>query len=129
MVYSDGLVCAFMDIQPVNPGHVLVIPREHHERLSDLPEETGASLFRAGQRIAGALGRSGIRCEGTDFFLADGEAAWQEVFHIHLHVFPRFADDGFGLRFAQRYYTRPPRAELEEVASLIRNCLEEDGSS
>lgn len=125
-VYQDERVSAFMDIQPVNSGHILIVPNEHATYLADLPEETGAHIFRTAQRLAAALRSSGIRCEGVNFFLADGEAAGQEVFHVHLHVFPRFNGDGFGLTFADRYFTMPPRSELEETATAIRDQLEED---
>lgn len=123
LVYRDDLVMAFMDIQPVTPGHVLVVPNRHTDDLSGLEAEDGARLFQVGQKIAAALRRSGLRCEGVNFFLADGEAAGQEVFHVHLHVFPRFRGDGFGLRFGPNYRTRPPRSSLDETARQIKGGL------
>ena len=122
-VYRDELVFAVMDVQPVNPGHVLVVPIEHAAHLADMPEDTGGYMFRVAQRIAAAVRASGIRCEGINFFLADGEAAMQEIFHVHLHVFPRFAHDGFGLTYADRYFTKPPRSDLEVAAAAIRRQL------
>ena len=88
-----------MDIRPVNPGHLLVIPLVHAAGLTTLESDTGAQMFRVGQRLAEAIRRSGVRCEGINFLLADGEAAGQEVFHVHLHVIPRYAGDGFGFRY------------------------------
>jgi histidine triad (HIT) family protein len=123
IVYRDDVCTAFMDIQPVNPGHVLVVPNRHAAFLADLDEETGAHMFRLAQRLAGALRKSGIRCEGVNLFLADGEAAMQEVFHVHLHVFPRFTGDGFGLTFGPEYFHRPERSELDRVARLIGDEL------
>jgi histidine triad (HIT) family protein len=73
-------VAAFMDIQPVNPGHVLVIPLRHAASLAELDAEEAAEMMRAGRRVAAALRESGLRCEGVNLFLADGEAAGQEVF-------------------------------------------------
>ena len=64
-----------------------------------------------------------MRCEGVDLFLADGAAAGQEVFHVHLHVIPRFANDGFGFHFPAGYGTLPPRAALDQLAADIRNRL------
>ena len=113
-----------MDIQPVNPGHLLVIPNRHAAYLADLEEEEGAQMFRVARRLAAALRRSGVECEGVNFFLADGEAAMQEVFHAHLHVFPRYRGDGFGLKFSPRYFQKPEREELNEVAGKIRAALE-----
>jgi len=129
LVWQDDFVSAFMDIQPVNPGNVLIVPNDHAAYLADLPEDTGAHMFRVAQRVARAIRASGLRCEGVNFFLADGEAAMQEVFHVHLHVFPRFHGDGFGLRLPERYFTKPPRSELEEAAEKIRKQIQEDRSA
>jgi histidine triad (HIT) family protein len=122
-VYRDETCAAFMDIQPVNPGHVLVIPNAHAARLAGLDAETGGQLFQIGQRVAAALYASGILCEGVNFFLADGEAAGQEVFHVHLHVFPRFEGDGFGLKLSPKYFQLPPRSELDQTAAQLRPHL------
>ncbi len=67
-VYQDEKVSAFMDIQPINPGHVLVIPNQEVVSLTELDEETGAHLFRIGHRIAKALRQSGLKCEGVNLF-------------------------------------------------------------
>ncbi|MTW22298.1 HIT family protein [Allochromatium palmeri] len=123
IVHRDACCMAFMDLQPINPGHVLVIPNRHAPGLAELDEEIGAHLFRTAQRIAAALRLSEIDAEGVNFFLADGGAAGQEVFHIHLHVFPRYQGDGFRLRFGPGYPTKPTRSALDETAALIRNHL------
>lgn len=123
IVYQDSGCTALMDIQPVNAGHVLVIPNHHAPSLADLSEETGAHLFSTAQRVAAALRKSGVKCEGVNLFLADGEAAGQEVFHAHLHVFPRFTGDGFGFRFGANYSTLPERSELDAIAQQIRNAF------
>jgi histidine triad (HIT) family protein len=122
-VFRDERCIAFMNIQPVNPGHLLVVPIEHAATLSDLDEDVGAHVFRVAQRLAGALRASGIRCEGINLFLADGEAAGQEVFHVHLHVLPRFYGDGFGLRFGPNYTNKPDRQELEAAAQRVCDAL------
>ena len=124
VVYEDVSVFAFMDIQPVNPGHVLVIPRRHAANLAELDPADAARLLPAGQKVAAALRASGMRCEGVNLFLADGEAAGQEVFHVHLHVFPRWDGDGFGLRFGPNYRILPPRGELNETAARLRSFME-----
>jgi len=123
IVFQDDRCCAFMDIQPVNPGHVLIVPVVHVAFLDDLDEETGAYLFTVAQRLSRALRRSGVRCEGVNFFLADGEAAGQEVFHVHLHVFPRFRNDGFGLRMRPDYGVLPARSDLDALAATIHAKL------
>ncbi len=120
LVYEDEHVVAFMDIQPLTRGHVLVVPRSHADCLEALDEDLGARLFRAGHRLARALRRSGLPCEGVNLFLADGEAAFQEVFHVHLHVLPRTAGDGFRIN-AARY--RPDRGELDLAAGKVREGM------
>jgi histidine triad (HIT) family protein len=122
-VHRDEHCAAFMDIQPVNPGHLLVIPVRHAAYLAELGAATAGRLMQVAQRLAAALRASGLRCEGVNLFLADGEAAMQEVLHVHLHVFPRFRGDGFGLRFGPDYTTRPPREALEDAAARIRGAL------
>jgi histidine triad (HIT) family protein len=124
-VYRDDRCVAFMDIQPVNPGHLLVIPIDHAPHLADVDGATAGHLMTVAHQLAAALRASGLRCEGVNLFLADGAAAMQEVFHVHLHVFPRFAGDGFGLRFGPHYTTLPPREALEAVAAQIRDALPE----
>lgn len=121
MVYQDDRCTALMDIQPVNPGHLLIIPNRHATFLADMDEETGTHLFRIAKRVAAALRGSGVQCEGINLILADGEAAGQEVFHVHLHVIPRYQGDGFGFKFGPAYANKPERAELDAVALRIKD--------
>jgi histidine triad (HIT) family protein len=123
IAYSDEKVMAIMDIQPVNPGHVLIIPKIHAAQLSELDQETGAHMFKTTMRIAEALRRSDIKCEGMNLFLADGETAGQEIFHVHLHVIPRFRGDGFKIRFGPNYSSRPEREELDRIGEKIREDM------
>ncbi len=123
IVYEHDLCTVFTVLQQVNPGHILAVPNNHAAYLADLDEEIGAHLFGIAQRVAAALRLSGIRSEGVDLFLADGAAAGQEVFHVHLHVFPRYEGDGFGLKFGPKYGVRPEREELDAVAEQIRKVL------
>jgi histidine triad (HIT) family protein len=116
-------VLAFLDIQPINPGHALIIPKHHAPYLDDLDSTLGGHIFAMGMRVAAALRACGIRCEGVNLFLADGEAAGQEVFHAHLHVIPRFLGDGFGWKFSPNYFVLPPRGELDGLAKDIRNAM------
>ena len=120
IVFEDEHVTAFMDTSPVNPGHVLVIPKDHAADLGELDQEMGAHMFRVGHRLARALRRSGLRCEGVNLFLADGEAAFQEIFHTHLHVFPRFKGDNFRI---EADWQRRSLTELEESANQLRAAL------
>jgi histidine triad (HIT) family protein len=122
VVHEDDDVLAFLTIGPVNPGHVLVIPKQHYPDLADLPEPLAARCFTVAQRVAAAIRASGLHCEGVNVFLADGEAAFQEVFHLHLHVFPRFKGDAF--RITADWSVKPPRGELDAIARQIRAAVD-----
>ena len=123
VIHEDDVCVAFMDVQPINPGHALVVPRKHAPYLADLEPGDGAQMFRVAQRVAAALRECGMKCEGINFFLADGEAAGQEVFHVHLHVIPRYSGDGFGLKLPPDYQDRPVREELNDIAQRIRGKI------
>lgn len=120
VVHEDRDVMAFMDHQPVTPGHVLVVPRVHAEGLEDLDDAIGALVWRLAHRVGRALRRSGLRCDGVNMFLADGEAAFQEVFHVHLHVFPRFKGDGFTIDADWRVRER---VTLDTTAVAVRTGI------
>jgi diadenosine tetraphosphate (Ap4A) HIT family hydrolase len=119
-VYEDEHVVAFMDHQPVTPGHVLVVTRIHAALLDDLPEDLGAEMYRVAHRLSRALRRSGLRCEGVNLFLADGEAAFQEIPHVHLHVFPRYEGDTFRIDADWRLRSQE---ELNVAAKQVRGGL------
>ncbi len=120
-VYEDDEVVAFLDIRPIARGHTLVIPRVHAARLEDLDPVSGAAVFRAGQRIARAMTRSELATDGTNLVLNDGRAAFQTVFHTHLHVLPRWGGDRvrMGIGLVRRRAHNP-----ETTAALIRAGLD-----
>ncbi len=120
--YEDDRVLGLMTIGPVTEGHAMVIPREHATYLADLEEATGRHLWTITQRTAAALRQSGVRCEGVNLFLADGAAAAQEIFHVHMHVFPRYRGDPF--RLVADWNVKPPREELDRVAARIRSAYD-----
>ncbi|MEW1795266.1 HIT family protein [Streptomyces niveus] len=120
VVHEDDRVVAFMDLSPVTPGHVLVVPKSHAEGLVDLPDDLGVRVWEVGHRVGRALRLSGLRCEGVTLFLADGEAAFQEIFHVHLHVFPRFKGDSFRIDANWQVHER---RVLDEAAQAVRGGL------
>jgi histidine triad (HIT) family protein len=122
-VYRDERVTAFLDHHPVTPGHLLVIPNHHFALLGDAPAELSAHLFVVGQRLARALRSSGLPCDGINLFLADGEAAFQEVLHVHLHVIPRTPGDGFTINSPAWRQPKPQFDVLTANASAIRRAL------
>lgn len=96
-VFEDDTVVAFMDLNPVTPGHLLVVPRIHVVGFEDLPADTGARVWSVGHQLARVSRRSNPLCEGINMFVCDGEVAFQTVFHFHLHVIPRYRDDGWSI--------------------------------
>jgi len=121
-IYEDDLVLAFLDIGPINFGHVLVIPKEHHESSSTIPEATAGRMFRIGSRIGIALKRK-LDYDAFNLHLADGTAAGQVVMHAHLHVVPRGVEDGFHWNWRQLKY---PEGKLQEIRDALANKLASD---
>jgi histidine triad (HIT) family protein len=115
IAYEDDRALVAATIGPVNPGHMLVMPKEHAPYLDDLDDGLVAHLFVVAKRTATAIRRSGLRCEGINLFLADGEAAFQDIFHLHIHVFPRFSGDAF--KIDADWSVKPPREELDRAGA------------
>lgn len=121
-MHRDDLCVAFMDLNPLNTGHVLVVPRDPVSRLSQLDPKTAAHLFAIAQRVLKAIEKSEIRCQGANLFMSDGEIAGQEVPHVHLHIVPRFEGDRMRMSFGKTI-REESRAELDRVARLISDAL------
>jgi|TARA_Y100000310_G_C20589008_1_gene766961 histidine triad (HIT) family protein len=119
-IHEDDVALALLTISPINPGHVMVIPKKHFTYLDDMDEDTGMHLMKIALRVQKAIRNSGVHCEGINLFLADGEAAFQDVFHVHLHIFPRFKGDSFKIN--ADFTVKPSREELDEVAEKIRQA-------
>lgn len=120
--YEDADAVAFMDIQPVNPGHVLVVPREHHESLFDVPRELGAHLFAVTMRVAAAVKRV-TQCEGMNIIVSSGAAAGQDELHYHVHIIPRRDGDGFDVQLPFEGSEMPDRTLLDATAARISAAL------
>jgi len=117
--HEDDTVVAFMDIQPITHGHMLVVPREHAVLMHDVNETVAMRAFKVARQLA-ELARQTLGASGANIFVADGEVAFQDVPHFHVHVIPRYPGDGFSLAFPPSYEHPPSRAELETVAAAIR---------
>ncbi|HKZ41055.1 MAG TPA: HIT family protein [Candidatus Hodarchaeales archaeon] len=111
---------SFLDIQPVNYGHTLVIPRQHYSRLSELDEQVALGLYSTLHKVYRHLKDILREATGFNILLADGIDAGQEIFHVHYHIIPRTPQDGFGWKFGPNYGKKLRKAELEEIASTLR---------
>ncbi|HEV7204248.1 MAG TPA: HIT family protein [Jatrophihabitans sp.] len=108
VVFQDDDTVAFLDLAPANPGHTLVVPREHATDLLDASPEQATAVARTAQLVA-RLQRDRLGADGVTLFQANRAAGWQDVFHLHVHVVPRY--DGDSLRL-------PWRADPADVADL-----------
>jgi diadenosine tetraphosphate (Ap4A) HIT family hydrolase len=117
-VHQDDAIVAFMDIQPITQGHMLVAPREHVVLMKDVPDQVAMRAFRVA-RMLGVTSEATLGAGGVNLFVADGEVAFQDVPHFHIHVIPRYAKDGFGLTFPESYSHPPSRAQLHAIAAAL----------
>ena len=92
IIYEDDVVVAFLDNSPVHPGHTLVVPRQPVVNMFDADPEIIAHMARVAQKIAQVL-KTVVAADGVNLHMNNGEAAGQEVFHAHMHVVPRYAND------------------------------------
>lgn len=118
MCFEDADVVAFMDIQPVNSGHVLVVPREHHESLDDIPPKLAMHLYEVAMQLAPAV-KHVAGAEGMNIVVNSGVAAGQDVFHYHVHVIPRREGDGFDIPLPFPGSAMPDRTVLDMNAARI----------
>ncbi len=121
-IYRDDHVMAIMDIMPLNRGHVLVIPLEHAETLDALSPKAAAHAIQLAQRVGRAVMASDLHPQGYNLIQANGEAAGQTVFHVHLHIVPRYGEPMSALL---PDLARSPAdfTTLAQVASLIKAHL------
>jgi len=119
LIYEDELCFAFLDIHPMTEGHVLIIPKVHKERFTQLEAQTAGHLFKVGHKILKGIEKSEIRSEGANLFLSDGVVAGQEVMHTHLHIAPRFEGDGQRVGFMHADPGQVSRNSLDEIALKI----------
>jgi histidine triad (HIT) family protein len=119
VVHEDEHTVAFMDIGQVNPGHVLVAVKRHAENIYSIDEVQAAAVFRTAAKLARAI-RAAFEPEGLSVYQANGKAAGQTVFHLHLHLVPRYEGDGMALTWPVK---NPPREKLVEYAERIKARL------
>jgi histidine triad (HIT) family protein len=115
-VYEDDLVFAFMDAGQVNDGHVIVASKKPYETILDIDEETTQRLFLVAKRIAHVV-QDVFKAEGITLLQANKDAGWQSVPHIHVHVLPRYKNDGVELVWPRK---EPGIERLKELAKLIQ---------
>ncbi|MHC1637280.1 MAG: HIT family protein [Candidatus Nezhaarchaeales archaeon] len=116
-VYEDDLCIAIMDIAPVNRGHLLVIPKRHYETIFEMPLKEASHVFGVACLMAKAV-KNAVGAEGVNILQNNGGAAWQHIFHVHIHVIPRWTQDKLDVYGPA---SLSDFNELEGVASIIKN--------
>jgi len=121
-VYEDDVALAFMDIRPITRGHLLVIPKKHAQLVSELDEDTTARLFKVVRKLDIAIRKlEGVK--DITILVSDGPAAQQEVPHVHIHLIPRYENDGLGLKFPEGYGKSANSGALSRLAMEIATIL------
>ncbi|HOZ36540.1 MAG TPA: HIT family protein [bacterium] len=118
-VYEDEKIIAFLDISPINKGHVLVVPKEHFENLLETPDELISKIMIIAKRLGLAI-KKATDAEGINIGINNGAGAGQVVFHTHIHVIPRFINDGYKLWGSNKKYEL---GEGDGLAQKIREQL------
>jgi histidine triad (HIT) family protein len=118
-VFEDGLCLAFLDIGPISPGHTLLIPKAHYETIHQMPVDEAAHLARHIPVLAAAVQKA-VSAEGINVLQNNGRCSGQEVFHVHVHLIPRWPEDGLGFRWPAK---QADPEVLKQQAEAIRRCL------
>ncbi len=120
--YEDSTAIAFMDIQPVNAGHVLVVPREHYEVLQDIPKAVGVHLYTVATKLIPVV-QTASGASDMNIVVNSGQAAGQNVMHYHIHLIPRREGDGFDVPLPFPGSAMPNRQQLDAMAARIGSML------
>ncbi len=117
-VYEDDIVMAFMDIEPINEGHVLIVPKEHYLDADEIPDEVLSHLMLVSKKIIAAL-KKVYKPDGYAVMQNGGQ--FNDIGHYHMHIFPRYQGDGFGWT-----YGTGEKKVNEEIASRIKEAIDQE---
>lgn len=120
-IYEDDKVYAILDINPANPGHVLLLPKEHYSVMPQIPESEIGHMFTTAKLISQAM-LKGLHAEGTTIFIANGVSAGQKAQHFMIHIIPRMKDDGVNINLPEK---KLPDNIIEEIKSRIEPKIKE----
>ncbi len=118
IIYEDAATLAFLDIHPINPGHTLVIPKVPAKNIFDISEDSLLAMMRTARKISGALVNA-VGAQGMNLGMNNNRVAGQLIFHAHLHLIPRFTDDGL-TPWPEKKYSA---GEVAALAEKIRTAL------
>lgn len=124
-ILEDDKFIAFLDIKPINVGHTLVVPKKHSQFISEMDDSDLEKIMVFVKKINNTLRKSLIKCQAINFEIADGKEAGQEIPHVHLHLIPRFSDDGYSHKYPKNYNKSISSEDFKKVAEKI-NCILHD---
>lgn len=122
-LFENDYMIAFMANKPITRGHVLLIPKRHAELLTELDDKIAGQMLIAAKKVGIALKKSKLDCKGINYILSDGAEAGQNIFHVYMHVIPRYRGDGFGLRMPKVDEEETDEKTLERTAVKIRKAM------
>lgn len=125
VIHEDREIIAFLDIQPLHPGHVLVVPKQHYMDLFSVPEALAARTLATARRILPGL-RKATGCRAVNLFSPNGAAGGQDVFHFHLHLIPVPEGAPFPLQLPDPSALVPSRSELDVMAARVGRCIQDE---
>ncbi|HEX5520785.1 MAG TPA: HIT domain-containing protein [Longimicrobiaceae bacterium] len=128
IIHEDEEIIAFLDIQPMYRGHVLVLPKAHYKNLFYVPEELAARTFAVARRILPGLRRA-TECRAINLFSPNGAAGGQDVFHFHLHLIPVPEGEPFPLQLPDPHAAVASREELDMIAAHVGRCIRDEKAS
>lgn len=118
-IYEDKEVLAFLDINPVNPGHVLVIPKNHYELLEDLPDELLVKIIFVVKKLVPSV-KNAVKSKGINLGLNNGREAGQLIPHVHFHIMPRFERDGHRLWEGKKLSDEQMKSIVEQIKKVLK---------
>lgn len=114
-LYEDERFKVILDVGPATRGHALILPKDHYANLYELPEETAAEVIKLAKKMMAQM-TDKLKCDGFNIVQNNGEAAGQTVNHFHMHLIPRYKNDGEILKYIAG---EPGAEELEQIKSII----------
>ena len=113
-IHEDNVCLAILDINPANPGHILLLPKEHYMIMPQVPEETMAHLAIIAKQLSSACLKA-FKCDGTNIFVANGSAAGQKAQHFMMHIIPRFENDGVKIQITENKVNKTDLMKVKEI--------------
>lgn len=114
-IYEDGQFKVILDVAPATKGHALIIPKNHYANMYELPEDTAVEAIKLAKKMMQVM-TDKLHCDGFNIIQNNGEIAGQTVFHFHMHLIPRYKDDGEILKYVSLH---PSQEEMEETRKTI----------